>query len=413
MPMPSINFNLKSQPNKSGETLILVFANVRGQGRIRKSTGLFINPKQWDQNIQRVKRGAKFQNEVNNELNHIESQILLLPSLYRAKEKELTFHALEEEINKILKKEKITLDFFKLAERMKKKHELVNPTSGTPKMYTSTIKLVKEYLEYNKQVSMAFDDFTHTWFSGFFEYCLTKRATAKIKTVKWNRENIRNLSEQSYASRLKVVKTILFQAEKEGCINCMDFKHLDKLKYTNPDADHIYLTETEIEKLFHYKFSNEKYGEVRDILLFMCSTGLRISDIYKYKVKDKDFINVIAKKTKKDQDIPYSYNPIAVSLLKKYKDHLPKYSSVEFNHLVKLVCKEAGIEEWPKVSAHTGRRSLATNLFKRGWPLPNIMQITGHTREEAFLSYIRMKKHERAMHVLEYSKQNYKKIPKQ
>ncbi len=403
----TINFNLNNKANNSGETSIMLLVSMKDQGRIRKSTAQFIKVNQWDSKEQRVKKGSKFQTEINEELDYIEREIKALIPHYRAKERELTFQALEEEVIKILKKEKSIEDFFSLAERLKKRHELVNPTSGTPTMYTSTIKLVKEYLEFKGQDKIAFDDFTYKWFAGFFEYCLTKRATSKIVKVKYNRKNLRNLTEQTYASRLKIIKTILRQGEKEGYLSCIDYKHLDKVRLRNPNSNHIYLTETEVEQLYKHTFKNEKYVEIRDILVFMCVTALRISDIYRYKVKNKDFINVLAKKTQKDQDIPYSYNPIAVNLIKKYKDKLPRYSAPEFNRLIKLVCKEAGIKKWAQVSAHTGRRSLATNLFKREWPIPYIMQITGHTREEAFLEYIRMEKYEKAHHVLEFAKQNF------
>ena len=75
---------------------------------------------------------------------------------------------------------------------------------------------------------------------------------------------------------------------------------------------------------------------------------------------------------------------------------------------MKEVCRIAGIteetsithtiagkrtkENFPKyelVSAHTARRSFATNMFESGVPALVIMQITGHKTEKAFLSYIK------------------------
>jgi len=48
------------------------------------------------------------------------------------------------------------------------------------------------------------------------------------------------------------------------------------------------------------------------------------------------------------------------------------------------------------VTAHTGRRSFATNLYKQGFPALSIMQITGHKSEESFLKYIKVTPREHA-----------------
>jgi integrase len=53
-------------------------------------------------------------------------------------------------------------------------------------------------------------------------------------------------------------------------------------------------------------------------------------------------------------------------------------------------------EKWQCVSAHTARRSFATNMYKRDFPTLMIMKITGHQTEKAFLSYIKVTEDENA-----------------
>ena len=53
-------------------------------------------------------------------------------------------------------------------------------------------------------------------------------------------------------------------------------------------------------------------------------------------------------------------------------------------------------EKWQLVSAHTARRSFATNLYKSGFPSISIMAITGHKTESSFLRYIKVSKEEHA-----------------
>ena len=56
--------------------------------------------------------------------------------------------------------------------------------------------------------------------------------------------------------------------------------------------------------------------------------------------------------------------------------------------------------KWECVTAHTARRSFATNMYKRGYPTLMIMKITGHKTEKAFLSYIKVSEEENAEKML-------------
>ena len=42
------------------------------------------------------------------------------------------------------------------------------------------------------------------------------------------------------------------------------------------------------------------------------------------------------------------------------------------------------------ISSQTGRRNLANNLYKIGFPSISIMKITGHRSDKAFLKYIKV-----------------------
>ena len=44
-------------------------------------------------------------------------------------------------------------------------------------------------------------------------------------------------------------------------------------------------------------------------------------------------------------------------------------------------------EKWELVSSHIGRRSFATNYYKK-IPTPVLMTVTGHSKESLFLAYI-------------------------
>lgn len=95
--------------------------------------------------------------------------------------------------------------------------------------------------------------------------------------------------------------------------------------------------------------------------------------------------------------------------LSSHHYNLPKIiSNQKFNKYIKEVCKTAKIDDEilvnetkgilrtsktekksDLVSAHTARRSFATNAFLAGVPPIQIMKITGHKTEKAFMTYIK------------------------
>jgi len=117
------------------------------------------------------------------------------------------------------------------------------------------------------------------------------------------------------------------------------------------------------------------------------------------------YIDVIQKKTDKHVTIGV-VDPGVIEIL---TDEFPySISSQLYNQQLKKICRLAGINElvkgykfcpdikrkklglYPKsevISSHDLRRSFATNYFGK-IATPILMQITGHSKETTFLSYI-------------------------
>jgi integrase len=106
-------------------------------------------------------------------------------------------------------------------------------------------------------------------------------------------------------------------------------------------------------------------------------------------------------------------------VLNKYPEQLPKIPTDQhFNRQLKIICKLAGIDEptmaevktngmtvirqvpkYELVTSHTARRSFATNLYRRGIPSTQLMLLTGHKTEGAFLRYIKVSREDNARDV--------------
>jgi integrase len=133
------------------------------------------------------------------------------------------------------------------------------------------------------------------------------------------------------------------------------------------------------------------------------------------------FIKTITQKTKELVIIPT--NPVIIEIFNKYQKNankLPKtLSNQKFNDYIKEVCKLAELNEkgrltskpdvmlWEAISSHTARRSFATNYYLQGFPTIDLMKVTGHKTEKAFLKYIRVSKLDTAKRLNEHIKNNW------
>lgn len=157
--------------------------------------------------------------------------------------------------------------------------------------------------------------------------------------------------------------------------------------------------------------------KARDLMIFACWTGLRISDwsgISRgnfHTRKGETFLELITSKTKTKVIIPLL--PQVERIFEKYDYELPRLAHPTFNRLIKDVCRMAiptatfdriysdgGITKTETalkcdyVSSHSGRKSFASNMYEATGVAYPIMQITGHKTEAIFHKYIDIKKSE-------------------
>lgn len=222
-------------------------------------------------------------------------------------------------------------------------------------------------------------------------------------------------SNNTVGKRIKVLKIFLNDAIKRDIYPKLQSKIKD-FKVTKEETDSIYLTENELKELNDFDFSRTKRLEnVRDLFIFACYTGLRFSDLRKInEFISGDMIQFYQQKTGKKVKLPL--HPTAKKILEKHDNSLPPViSGQKFNKYIKQACEIAGInevihtqktisgkkvvkksEKWEQVSAHTARRTFATNEFKAGTPSILIMAATGHKTEKAFLRYLKITEDEKA-----------------
>lgn len=169
---------------------------------------------------------------------------------------------------------------------------------------------------------------------------------------------------------------------------------------------------------------SESLMNVRDWLLISLWTGQRISDWMRFnksmivESRKKKFIKFVQMKTGNEMMI-YVNDKLQDILNKRGGDFPKPIAFQKYNDYVKHVAKKAGFtekvfgykdqvlenlgkrrvygeyERWQLISSHIGRRSFATNFYKK-IPTYDVMFMTGHKTESEFLRYINETSEDRA-----------------
>ena len=179
----------------------------------------------------------------------------------------------------------------------------------------------------------------------------------------------------------------------------------------------IALTEQEVELLWNADL-DKKMSRVRDLFLLGVYTAGRFSD-YSLLTSDNIHdgrISFVQKKTGSPVLIPC--HPRVQEILERNGGRAPRMSIQSFNGKIKDVCREAGIgsviqvppgtlarlgkgaglvvHKWELCSSHTARRTGASLLYKSGVPVRVCRYLTGHTKDDTFLRYIKIDREEAA-----------------
>ena len=268
-----------------------------------------------------------------------------------------------------------------------------------------------------------------------------QKSRKKVILIKEVNDNFKNefvnylkaekYSQNTMQRELVFVKTFCKHARFLG----LETSHqLDGLRLDRAKAEKIYLTSEElelIEKIDKSKLT-ESLDNAKDWLIISCYTGQRISDFMRFskeqiRIEDgKQLLEFTQQKTGKIMTIPV--HPKVKEILNKRNGEFPyMISDQKYNDYIKTVCEIAEInqvvqgskimETAPKsgvfrkkskmykkyelVTSHIGRRSFATNFYGK-IPTTYLINVTGHSTETMFLSYIGKSNKDLALEIANY-----------
>ena len=429
--MGEVNFYLKAAEKTSKKSLI--YLKYKYNGKVLVYTfGQTINAANWNKEKQRVKSNRETTADGKRSLNDLLDNLTRvcikayntalqsgIPTPVQLRQK------LSDFVNQNHNEEEVAVGIptlFSLADRFingEIKFKGRDKSESSLQNYSAVTKHLKAFQEKSKY-QVNFESINLDFFYKYVSFL----------------KDIAKLAPNTIAKDIAIVKVFMGEAVDLGYTSNMQFRH-SKFSFNEEDTDQIYLTGREIIDLYNFDLShNKKLEQVKDLFVFGAWVGLRFSDFSNIKpenivqIEGEYFIKMITRKTGELVIIPC--NPVVLDIFRKYQhndNRLPKtISNQKFNTYIKDVCRLAGEAEnnkieslaevgrlstkpklklWECVSSHTARRSFATNYYLQGFPTIDLMKVTGHKTERAFLKYIRVSKLDTAKRLSEHIKKNW------
>jgi integrase len=255
-------------------------------------------------------------------------------------------------------------------------------TLSSIKTYRSSLRKLTQFVA-EKKITLTWDSFSTVFFDEFKVFL-----TQKFK-----------LNNNSNKKILDTIKTLLTNAKSEGFNPNPEYEKYST-KRLKTKTDEIALTLDELKALKAFTSDNLRLQRVRDMFLFMCLTGLRVSDlrnVTREKIKD-DVLTIRAQKDKDLVSIPLVTD--ALTLLERYNYNMHTYSYQKLNQYIKEVCQLVGgsflqdenvstvrgteiitetVKRYERVTNHTARRTFVTIAYELGIDLDTVSKLVGHS----------------------------------
>lgn len=412
LPQPKFNLRL---PNAEAETLISLILRYRGQ-RLVYSTGYSIHPKDWDfktqRPIQQTKRPDLF--AIKRQLDDLATyciETFMASSLpINSSSGALTVEALKglldikigrtniqgvEQEKEAPKKQCTFLEFLDLElEAMKIQGMKTGSRTGFERHTKLLKKFAKEVRPFN------YDDVDWDF---------------RLELIDWLAS--RNTKLRYGNKTLSVLRQFMERARRKKLHSNVQYQGIGwMVPAKRAVGEIVILTPEELQRLAELRLFDFA-DKVRDLFLIGAGTGQRFSDYSCYTpnnfyktVNKIPILSMISQKTETPAKVPLNIFPWLIPTLEKHDYTSPQMSMQKFNVTIKDICKKAKltdkvfiveqyigrkarvektyIPKYELVSSHTCRRSFATNMYRMGYRLAQIMPMTGHSTESQLREYI-------------------------
>ncbi|MDC8106703.1 site-specific integrase [Chryseobacterium sp. B21-037] len=342
------------------------------QDRKEFSTGLFVNPKQWDSRLQKAKPPNEENSFINTQLGLIKNEINQAFLFLQVNEENFDVGDIYLQYKgDVSIRTKTILELFK--EHNDRLEKLVGKeySIATLWKFKQAKDLLKGFITYSfTKADYQFKDLDLKFVQDYEFYLKTEKSLA-LATVNKMIQRFR-----------KVVKIAISQ----GIIDRDPFVGY-KVKRVKKEI--VYLTTEELKKLEEYQFKSERLQIVTDMFIFCCYTGLAYNEMANLEKSHiingfdgNEWINMKRLKTQQTLSIPLLTK--SKFIIEKYSNAheikvLPSFSNQKFNAYLKEIADIVGIEK--RLTHHLARRTFATTvLLFNDVPMEIVSELLGHSK---------------------------------
>lgn len=369
----SLLYYLKpSKNNKDGLKSIYMRITVENQ-RFEMSTKYKCHPDKWSSQANRIKGKTEEARMINAYLNSLQLKVHQCRKYLLDHDLDVTLENIRNVLRGNTEQNRMILEIF--SEHNEKMEALVGKefAEGTLERYRTSYEHTKAFIQWKYQVDdLEIKRLDYDFISDYSFWLKSVRGCAHNTTVKY----------------LANFKKIVLECIKRGWLIRDPFLGF---KMAKKEVPRDYLTSEELDDLEAKFFEIERLGQVRDIFLFSCFTGLAYIDVKKLR-RDQIYIGldkekwIATNRQKTDSSVRIPLLPKAQKLMEKYQAHpkcesdgsvLPVLSNQKMNAYLKEIADLCGIKK--ELTFHIARHTFATTVtLSNGVPIETVSKMLGH-----------------------------------
>jgi len=377
---------VKKRMNKRNKCAIKCRLTYRKE-RKDFSTGQFINPRNWNRQVQQVIPPEPDCDFINTQLSLIKTKInkaflFLQVNEIKFNVQDIYLHY----VGKPLKKDYGVIEVYNLH------------SARIQKLIGIDIKQVtyEKYLESGVHLQ----GFIKDKFSTKDVYLKALRSSF-LEQYEFYLKTEKNLQQSTLNKAIQRFRKVIKYAISEGYLDKDPFM-LYKAKRVKKPV--LFLSPKELKRLEEKTFKIARVQRVKDMFIFCCYTGLGFKEMSQLQKKDitRDFdgelwLTINRQKTGRVYKLPLL--PRAKVIMENYNDAksvyvLPRISNVSFNAYLKEIADIVGIEI--NLTHHIARKTFAsTVLLYNDVPIEIVSKLLGHSSikitEESYGKVVRQK----------------------
>ncbi len=361
-----------SKLNKRGTTPIRCRITI-DKSRKEFSTSIFVPPKSWSTEKQKILEDTENFKTINSQLSLIKQKLGQAFLMLQIQGESFDVD-----------------DIFKIYCGVDTKKEM-----GVTAIYTEHNTYYKKLVGKDlKEVSWQKFENTKGHLKNFIQWKFKKREVKLsslkfqfIKDFEYFLKTEENMQQSTINKTLQRFKKMINFAVAHEYLDRNPFL-MHKPKAVKKEV--VFLSKTELEHLEKKELDNKRLDEIRDCFVFCCYTGLAFNEMSNLRkehiLKGKDGKNWIRlKRQKTDKTIAVPLLPVAQQILDKYSAELadgkvlPSKTNSHFNAYLKEI---AGLCEFKmNLTHHIARKTFATTvLLLNDVPMEVVSKLLGHSR---------------------------------